>query len=158
VVTENLWPKLFSEAPRCAPLRLFFHSASTMPSVTYSKYKRANVFHLVGIASAEQELRRRSSFRAEAGSVLRLAIHHDSDERARCYDCRNGLLGEQPPSAVRRARLDRFVGRGRFLAGSLLLRLNFADKASPFSGEGFFAIIDKSVFPAKQICALSSVG
>ena len=23
VLTENLWPKLFSEAPRCAPLRLF---------------------------------------------------------------------------------------------------------------------------------------
>jgi len=22
VLTENLWPKLFSEAPRCAPLRL----------------------------------------------------------------------------------------------------------------------------------------
>ena len=24
VLTENLWPKLFSEAPRCAPLRLFY--------------------------------------------------------------------------------------------------------------------------------------
>src|SRR5277367_2323558 len=23
VLTENLWPKLFSEAPRCAPLRLY---------------------------------------------------------------------------------------------------------------------------------------
>jgi hypothetical protein len=25
VLTENLWPKLFSEAPRCAPLRLAFY-------------------------------------------------------------------------------------------------------------------------------------
>jgi len=31
VLTENLWPKLFSEAPRCAPLRLFLHKASGMP-------------------------------------------------------------------------------------------------------------------------------
>jgi hypothetical protein len=40
VLTENLWPKLFSEAPRCAPLRLFIHSASGMPSVNYSKQVR----------------------------------------------------------------------------------------------------------------------
>src|SRR5580698_1001158 len=34
VPTENLWPKLFSGAPRCAPLRLFLHLASGMPSVS----------------------------------------------------------------------------------------------------------------------------
>jgi hypothetical protein len=37
VLTENLWPKLFSEAPRCAPLRLFLRVASSVPSVNPSK-------------------------------------------------------------------------------------------------------------------------
>src|SRR4029077_5966811 len=37
VLTENLWPKLFSEAPRCAPLRLALNSASDLPSVNRSK-------------------------------------------------------------------------------------------------------------------------
>jgi len=40
VLTENLWPKLFSEAPRCAPLRLFFDSASALPSVNRLKSER----------------------------------------------------------------------------------------------------------------------
>src|SRR5215831_4160188 len=31
VLTENLWPKLFSEAPRCAPLRLLIYTARTRP-------------------------------------------------------------------------------------------------------------------------------
>jgi hypothetical protein len=35
VLTENLWPKLFSEAPRCAPLRLPFSSATAMPFVNH---------------------------------------------------------------------------------------------------------------------------
>ena len=34
VLTENLWPKLFSEAPRCAPLRLFLLLATRGPSVS----------------------------------------------------------------------------------------------------------------------------
>jgi hypothetical protein len=34
VLTENLWPKLFSEAPRCAPLRLFLFIASPGPFVS----------------------------------------------------------------------------------------------------------------------------
>jgi hypothetical protein len=39
VLTENLWPKLFSEAPRCAPLRLSSIKASHMPSVNRSESK-----------------------------------------------------------------------------------------------------------------------
>jgi hypothetical protein len=35
VLTENLWPKLFSEAPRCAPLRLPLHSASPVPFLSH---------------------------------------------------------------------------------------------------------------------------
>ena len=34
VLTENLWPKLFSEAPRCAPLRLPWYRANERPSAS----------------------------------------------------------------------------------------------------------------------------
>jgi len=38
VLTENLWPKLFSEAPRCAPLRLLFlKQASCRPQIIENK-------------------------------------------------------------------------------------------------------------------------
>jgi hypothetical protein len=37
VLTENLWPKLFSEAPRCAPLRLLFTKQMACRPATDSK-------------------------------------------------------------------------------------------------------------------------
>ena len=56
MLTENLWPKLFSEAPRCAPLRLFFTSASGMPSCKSFIIKGSGIDGTVGIACPEKDL------------------------------------------------------------------------------------------------------
>jgi hypothetical protein len=56
VLTENLWPKLFSEAPRCAPLRLADSKASGVPSRKAFKIKENEIFGLVGIACPGKEL------------------------------------------------------------------------------------------------------
>lgn len=57
VLTENLWPKLFSEAPRCAPLRLFFVRASGMPSCNLFKTQDDGIVGPVGIALPGKDLR-----------------------------------------------------------------------------------------------------
>ena len=56
MLTENLWPKLFSEAPRCAPLRLADSKASGVPSRKAFKIKENEIFGLVGIACPGKEL------------------------------------------------------------------------------------------------------
>jgi hypothetical protein len=38
---ENLWPKLFSRAPRCAPLRLAFPVAASRPYCKLLKSKKS---------------------------------------------------------------------------------------------------------------------
>ena len=58
VLTENLWPKLFSEAPRCAPLRLAFTKASDVPSRNWFKIKEDRIPLPVGIACREKDLLR----------------------------------------------------------------------------------------------------
>src|SRR5215470_10180767 len=42
---ENLWPKLFSRAPRCAPLRLAFSVAASLP---YRKSLKLKSWHVRG--------------------------------------------------------------------------------------------------------------
>jgi hypothetical protein len=54
VLTENLWPKLFSEAPRCAPLRLALSKANGMPSLKCLKTKGDTISSPVGIARPEE--------------------------------------------------------------------------------------------------------
>jgi hypothetical protein len=58
VLTENLWPKLFSEAPRCAPLRLNCTKASGVPSRKSHKLNDEEIFSPVGIAQPEKDLLR----------------------------------------------------------------------------------------------------
>ena len=54
MLTENLWPKLFSEAPRCAPLRLIFSKASGVPSRKSYKLNDEEIFSSVGIAQPRE--------------------------------------------------------------------------------------------------------
>ena len=54
MLTENLWPKLFSEAPRCAPLRLTFPKANGVPSRKCLKIKGTIFPAPVGIACPEE--------------------------------------------------------------------------------------------------------
>ena len=56
VLTENLWPKLFSEAPRCAPLRLPYVKASRVPYSKPLKIRREPSRGSVGIAADEERI------------------------------------------------------------------------------------------------------
>ena len=79
MLTENLWPKLFSEAPRCAPLRLNCTKASGVPSRKSYKLNDEEIFSSVGIAQPEKDLLRGN--RRNRGAKTRLLKTFSSNGR-----------------------------------------------------------------------------